>query len=214
MKKRLDVLLSFVKPCRVFADIGCDHGLVAVGVFKREICEKVIAADVSEGSLEKTIKLADNEGIDGLITVLSDGFKAIKEPVDQAMIAGMGGEEICKILSECENLPERLVLQPMKNAEKLRRLLVKDLRYPVTDDFTFFDGDKFYDVIVADRREKPREYREDDFSFGKDNLFGNEDFKRYAKNLSEIYAAAIEASTDPATKENLRSKLNKIAKYL
>ena len=214
MKKRLDVLISFVKPCRVFADIGCDHGIIAVGVFKRNIADRVIAADVSEDSLRKTIKLADNEHIDGLITVLSDGFKNICEPVDQAMIAGMGGEEICKILSECKTLPTRLILQPMKNAEKVRRLVIENMGYPVTDDFTFFDGDKFYDVIVADKREKPREYFEDDFLFGKDNLSGNEDFKRYAKNLAEIYTAAIEASSDPATKESLRSKLERIVRYL
>ena len=214
MKKRLETLLSYVMPCGTFADIGCDHGLVAVSVLKSKICNKVIAADVSVASLRKAIKLADIEHIGGLIAVVSDGFDNIKEPVDEAMIAGMGGEEICKILSRCENFPNRLILQPMKNAEKLRRELVLDFGYPITDDFIFFDGEKYYDLIVADKSAEKTEYSEDDFVFGKGNLNGNGDFKRFAASLYKTYVQAINSAKDEATKADLERKIKSLERFL
>ena len=122
MKKRINEILSFVTKSECFADIGCDHGKVALSVLKSGICGKVIAADISEESLMKVVKTADNERIDGLLTFVSDGFKAIPYAVDQAVIAGMGGEEICKIILEAGHKPERLILQPMKNPEKVCRV--------------------------------------------------------------------------------------------
>ena len=210
MRKRLETILSYVRPCNVFADIGCDHGFIAVGVLKKGICRRVIAADISPSSLNKAVNLADNERIDGLITVVSDGFKNINEKVDEAVIAGMGGEEICKILTDCRYLPERLILQPMKNADKLRRLLYSTFRYPITDDYLFFDGEKYYDLIVADRRGVFKKYSENDLYFGKGNLSGNPDFNRYLKNLSATYQAALEVITDEGTKRELTEKLNVI----
>lgn len=82
-------------------------------------------------------------------SVVCDGFSRIAEQVDEAMIAGMGGEEIVKILSAAAQKPERLVLQPMKNAPALRKYLVS-AGYRIAEDVTFRDG-KFYDVVVAER---------------------------------------------------------------
>lgn len=214
MNKRLETLLSFVKGCGTFADIGCDHGIIAVSVLKSGICERVIAADVSKDSLNKAVKLADNEAIDGLIPVLSDGFKAICEHVDQAMIAGMGGEEIIKILSEREDLPDRLILQPMKNSEKLRRTLYFEYRYPIVNDFTFFDGDKFYDLIVCDRSESFVEYDEEELTFGKGNVSGNEDFKRYAENLYKTLLPVLEKTDDTKAKADIEKRIDRLRKYL
>lgn len=210
MKKRLDIILSHVLPCGTFADVGCDHGIVAVGVLKKGICRRVIAADISEASLRKAINLADNERIGGLVTVVSDGFKNINERVDEAVIAGMGGEEISKILIDCKFLPARLILQPMKNADKLRRLLVGTFHYPITDDYLFFDGEKYYDMIVADRRGTFKTYTENEIYFGKGNLGGNPDFIRYLNNLSATYKAALEVVEDAGTKRELTEKLCRI----
>ena len=203
MKKRFNVILSFVRPCKVFADVGCDHGKIAISVAKSGIAGKVIASDVSEKSLVKAADLAVNEHIDGLITVLSDGFSKIAEPVDEAVIAGMGGEEIIKILRSAPTIPERLVLQPMKNAEKLRRVLVEELLYPIERDELFFDGDKFYDVIVADKNATPVIYTEDDLIWGRDNGGENEDFVRYLRGLIETYRIALPFAKGDDVREKL-----------
>ena len=89
------------------------------------------------------------------------------------MIAGMGGSEILSILSDKKYgfIPKRFVLQPMHDAEKLRRYLVEN-GADIQRDFTFFYG-KFYDVIVGEYdcdKKKECAYTDAEFEFGKDNL--------------------------------------------
>ena len=97
---------------------------------------------------------------------VSDGFAAFEETPDQALIAGMGGEEIVRILSEAKELPERLVLQPMKNASAVRRFLTQN-GYKLLEDVTFREV-KFYDVICAERGKD--ELTPDEEFFGRTNL--------------------------------------------
>ena len=213
MKKRINEILSFVRPCDTFADIGCDHGKIAVAVLKSGVCKKVVASDVSEKSLQKAVELADNEGIGGLIAVVSDGFTDICERIDQAVIAGMGGEEIIKILSTDKPLPKRLILQPMKNAEKLRAFIIKTLKMPIEKDYMFFDGEKYYDMIVADFSAKPYAYTEEDYAWGRDNDGASEDFIRYLSGLIKTYKAALPFVTENAA-EDLVKKLSAAEKRL
>ena len=136
---RITEIYSRLRPCRLFADVGCDHGFVAELVVKNALAEKVY---------------------------VSDGFAAFPETPDQALVAGMGGEEIVKILSAAAELPERLVLQPMKNAPKVRRFLA-DNGYKIAEDVTFRDV-RYYDIIAAARGAD--ELSADEEFFGRTNL--------------------------------------------
>jgi len=158
------VIYSALADCGVFADIGCDHGYVSELMAKNRRAQKIYAADISTPSLEKAEKLL--AGYSCVTTVVSDGFDCIPERAEQALIAGMGGEEIIKILSAAGYKPERLVLQPMKNTDKLRSYLNKN-GYKLLKDFTFKDG-KFYDLVVAERGEES--LSADEIKYGKDNV--------------------------------------------
>lgn len=105
---RIDVLFGAVKRCGVFADIGCDHGYVSKRVADAGLADKIYITDISAESLKKAEKLL--AGYANVISVACDGFSGIPERVDEALIAGMGGEEIIKILSAANLLPERLIL--------------------------------------------------------------------------------------------------------
>lgn len=148
----------------MFADIGCDHGYVSELMAKNRRAKKIYAADISAPSLKKAERLLT--GFPCVTAVVSDGFVGLPERADQALIAGMGGEEIIKILSSAGYKPERLVLQPMKNADKLRAYLNKN-GYVLLKDYTFKDG-KFYDLIVAERGEETLTAEE--IKYGKDNV--------------------------------------------
>ncbi|MBR1891270.1 MAG: SAM-dependent methyltransferase [Clostridia bacterium] len=207
MTKRQTVLVDLIQPCKVFADIGCDHGVMTQAVLRLGKAQKVYATDISKPSLSKTEKLIAGE-FDSSVTLLCcDGFSLIPEIVDQALIAGMGGEEICHVLSDCKHLPNRLILQPMKNSEKLRRLLF-DFGYGITRDFTFYDGDKFYDVIVAEKSAKVSEYSPVEYAFGRDNVKDKSaDFLRFAKSKLAVIQTAFEKASDDSEKEKLLSEL-------
>ncbi len=165
MTKRLKIIASHIGIGRVFADIGCDHGIIAKYVLDNELFESVIASDISNKSLDKAKKLLNKYG-SKVTFLVSDGFNKFHLIPDEAVIAGMGGEEICSILSNAEFLPKRLILSPQKNQSKVRELLIRK-NYKISDDYTVFDK-KFYDIIVAEIGSDC--YSDLELLFGRDNL--------------------------------------------
>ncbi|MBQ3235186.1 MAG: SAM-dependent methyltransferase [Clostridia bacterium] len=212
MDGRLDLLFGLVSRGETFADIGCDHGYIAERVLKENKFEKVIVSDISSKSLQKAVDLLKPYG-DRVKAIVSDGFENFDILPDEVMIAGMGGEEIIKILSNAPCLPKRLVLAPQKNTDKLRRFLVS-IGYKILKDFTFKDRCKFYDAIVAE--EGVDEYLETEYLYGRDNLKDFPDaFKEKllieAKMLEDIIALN---SASKSSKEDAKIRLENIRKIL
>lgn len=165
MTKRLKIIASHIKGGRVFADVGCDHGFIAKYALENKLFDKVIASDVSFKSLQKAKKLLSHYG-DKVDFIVSDGFKNFNIIPDEAVIAGMGGEEITLILDGATTLPNRLILSPQKHQRKVRESLIRK-NYKICDDYSIFDN-KFYDIIVAEKGEDY--YTEEEYVFGRDNL--------------------------------------------
>ena len=171
MTERIAHICSAVIKATVFADIGCDHGYMTEYMLRHGLCERAYISDISAGSLKKAEKLLAAEIAAGrCIPVVADGLKGLPERADFVLIAGLGGEEIVRILEE-GYLPEKFLLQPMKNSEKLRRYLVGRGAKILRDD-TFAEGNYYYDLILGNA-EGGDAYTEREFRFGRDNLNGN-----------------------------------------
>lgn len=190
--KRIDLLCSLLAPTAVFADVGCDHGYCTEYMLKNGLCQHAIASDISEGSLQKAKTLLEPYIDQGRVTpVLGGGFAGVPKSVGEVLIAGMGGCEIVKILSDEKTgfLPERFVFQPMLNPEKLRKYLVEQGAV-IERDFTFFADGKFYDVIVGRKGKagEMQEYSELEYEFGRENLLvrGEDFLLRVRKHLAGI----------------------------
>ena len=168
ISKRLEKIFSYLTSCEYLADVGCDHGYIAKLALDSGIAKKVCISDISEKSLNKAINLLSDYGDEKVFSVVSDGLELVPNTVDQVLIAGMGGEEIVKILSSSHFLPKKLVLSPMKNGEKVRKLLI-ELGYEIVHDTIFSDGDKFYFLITADFGDKSV-YTDMELEFGKESL--------------------------------------------
>ncbi len=165
---RIAEICSALKKGKVLADVGCDHGYCARLALKKGLFEKVYLSDISAGSLKKAEKLLEREIKEGkCVPVLADGMKGLPPDVDTLLIAGLGGEEIVRILEE-GYLPEHFVFQPMKNAEKVREFLVKRGAHIGRDDTFFADG-YFYDLIAGENY-GGSEYTARELAFGKQNL--------------------------------------------
>ncbi|MDE7305973.1 MAG: class I SAM-dependent methyltransferase, partial [Clostridia bacterium] len=96
---RIKKLCSYLKPCKSFADVACDHGYCAQYMLKNDFCESAIISDISAKSLSKAEKLLKQFIADGKCrAVCCDGLKLIPKETEQVLIAGIGGEEIIKIL--------------------------------------------------------------------------------------------------------------------
>ena len=192
--KRIETLCSLLQRTDVFADVGCDHGYCSQYMLENDLCEKAILSDISKGSLAKAEALLAPYIRQGrAVSVLGDGFLGVPDSVGEVLIAGMGGSEIVSILSDGEHgfMPKLFVLQPMHDAEKLRRYILENGGY-IERDFTFEDG-KFYDVIcggnVKYRGQVCDEaYSDAEYEFGRENLslMGAAFVKRTKKQIANM----------------------------
>ena len=165
LTKRLEKLVSVLPRSDVLADVGCDHGYVGIEALARGIANNVVFVDVSAPSLRKARQNCPEQYLPFAKFVCCDGLGDIR--ADCAIIAGMGGLETISILNNAKFLPERLVLQPMRNQKDVRQYLTAN--YEIITDEKFHDY-KFYDVIVAEKRDKPTKLTEMELEFGKTNL--------------------------------------------
>lgn len=148
LSKRLQCVAEEIGRVHSFADIGTDHGKLVIYALRKGLCEKVIAVDISANSLAKARAEADNLGLTEKIEfICGDGLLPLRENPDVTVIAGMGGNEIVKILSE-RLLPSRYILMPHQDAHAVRLFMrTKGLR--VLKDYVIEDG-KFYTLIVCE----------------------------------------------------------------
>ena len=138
--------------------------------------------------------------INGSLVVL-DGV----QDADCVLIAGMGGEEIVRILSRAP-LPERFVLQPMHNVEKVRRHLLARGAH-IEEDFTFEDG-KFYDLIVG-RAAGGDAYCDFEYRYGRDNLKSpSAAFLRKLRKEADVLREALAADVKREQREALLERLH------
>ena len=131
ISKRLLCCASMVPPDARVADIGTDHGYLGIHLLQASISPHVIACDLRKGPLENARRNARQFGAqDAMEFRLSDGLEKIApEEIDCAVLAGMGGDLIVRILSACswrarEGLT--LVLQPQSAGNVLRRWLYSE----------------------------------------------------------------------------------------
>lgn len=157
----------------IVADVGCDHGKLSVEALIGDYAEKVIAVDISPLSLNKTIELANEKGVSQRIDCrVSNGFEAITESLDTAVIAGLGGYEIKDILSKKVPDIKRLVICPHQNTAVARKA-INEFGYGAVRDYVVKSGSKFYQIIVAEKGLMP--YSQKELRFGK-NLPKSKDF--------------------------------------
>ncbi|MDE6189946.1 MAG: class I SAM-dependent methyltransferase [Clostridia bacterium] len=181
LDKRLRAVVNNIEG-KVLADIGCDHGKVAITALLEGRVSSVIACDISAKSLDKAVKLASELNVENIQFRCGDGLKPIADDeVDCVVVAGMGGREITSILTNIPSGIKRFILVAQKNTVELRKFLCEK-ELTISKDFIVEQSDKFYDVIVAIADGKPSTLSEKELYCGK-NSFENEDYVRYVAML-------------------------------
>ena len=208
----------------VVADIATDHGYLAEQLSKNEKISKVYATDISQKCLDKTNKLKEEFNLDNIETKLGDGLDAIEE-ADIAVVAGVGGYEIIKMLSNQnitnfgENKSNIFVLQPSKNSVELRKFLIMK-NFKIENDFICKSGGKFYPIISADlKKNNNTETNIFNLYFGKNNSTKNADFIDYLNYkinelsfLEKLEKNEIENSDDLKTKNEILKQAKTLLK--
>ena len=151
ISKRLLCCASMVQPGSRVADIGTDHGYLGIYLLQSGAARHVIACDLRKDPLENARRNAKLFGVDGEMELrLSDGLeKILPDEVDTVVMAGMGGDLIQKILSQCpwrkrEGL--QFILQPHSAGNVLRRWLCED-GFEIRREEPVQDGHFLYTVM-------------------------------------------------------------------
>ncbi|MCQ2386876.1 MAG: class I SAM-dependent methyltransferase [Clostridia bacterium] len=213
MTDRLNKIFQELSPCKVFADIGCDHGYIAKKMITEKLCKKVIVSDISEKCLEKAKSLLSRELISKkAVAVVSDGFTSVPK-CDQALIAGMGGEEIIHILNSAKKLPKRIAVQPMKNADKVRSCIV-NVGYKIEKDFVFYSAKQFYTLIIAKKGKDS--LTEEEILFGRTNIIDRPiDFQKMIKEkIEKLENFSCGEKISSESKSEILNKIKRLKDYV
>ena len=155
LRARLSAVFDSVRRGSVAADVGTDHAHLPIALCLSDVCPRVIASDVRDGPIASARLNIERYGLSDRITVVkTDGLRGIEQYApDDILISGMGGELIVRILSDASFVKakgKRLVLQPQTHPEEVRRYLLMNGFSIVCERLALDDGDRLYQVIVAE----------------------------------------------------------------
>ncbi len=173
-------LLTIAKMVRLdgkICDVGTDHALLPCYLYQQGAVD-IIASDVNDGPLEAASATIIQYGAEKAVRVMkSDGLRSIP-PCDDIIVAGMGGELIGRIVTECtfKNENTRFILQPMTKAEILRRELYKN-GFEISEERTAQSAGKIYTVMLV-KYTGVKSDVSDEFAF-------------FGKNDDEIYRNSV-----------------------
>lgn len=191
---------------KIVADIGADHGYLTKVLIEENRAKAVIATDISKASLEKTANLAKKYGfLDKIFLKVGDGLKILNKGEAQiVVIAGMGGNEIIKILEEnTDKTFDKFIFQPMQNTINLREYLIKH-NYEIIKDFIVKDRKKFYNTIVARFSTNKQNLSKKQIEFGLTNLdLKGNDFIEYLSEYINNNEIIYEKSKSKIIKEKI-----------
>ena len=217
--KRLQKCADMVRTGVAVADIGTDHGYLPIWLLKSGKAVSAVAADIGEGPLTSAKQNAEKYHTT-IKTVLSDGFKNISpEEFDDAVIAGMGGELISRLISSAEYLRDKnkhLVLQPMTAIPELRAFLFEN-GFVIDREDAVTEDNKIYSVMSVNFVDEKIDFLPEEIYIGK-ILPNSENSREYAEKVisrikNQLKGLVHKGETSEAKKlENIIKNINE--KYL
>lgn len=206
LSKRLNKIAELVDFGASVIDVGTDHGYVPNFLCENKISSDIIATDISNNSLQKSIELTKElENEKYIRNILANGI--IDEKRDNIIIAGLGGIQIAEIINnsiEIAKSANKLILQPMQKTQILRREL-NNMNFKIIDEYIIYEDDRYFEIIVAKflKEVKIETFKDEDYYFSK-KLIEKKD-KTYLKFLldKKTYLENILQNFDP---NNLRTK--------
>ncbi len=164
LTKRLQAILDIVPQAGVIADVGTDHGYLAVAMIKEKKAGRVIAIDVNARPLETAKRYIESCQLTPYIECrLSNGLQNTRVgELTGAVICGMGGFLMRDIIREAPELLDFYVVQPQNGQAELRQYMVEE-GYCIIKEIIMYDMGKLYQAWLAIKKDLL-----DSISFDKD----------------------------------------------
>lgn len=203
---RISILCTYLDKSSTFADVACDHGYCAQYMLENNMCKSAVISDISDKCLKKAETLLSEYIKTGVCrAVCCDGLEGVDGQTEQILIAGIGGEEIVKILKNAF-IPKAFVFQPMKNAEVVREYLLEN-GCALTVDGIFTDGKNYYFIIKGKNCGGEQTYTKAELLYGRDSL-KSPVFKNYLKEQIEKKRAYLMRDMTDEHRKRLEADLS------
>lgn len=186
LSKRLSAIYDLVDANTSLADIGSDHGKLAIELGKDK-CDIVFCNDNKIGPFNILKNNVLESRLKNVEVSLSSGISALPDDIDTVVIAGMGGDLIVEILlNDKEKLKniKTLILAPNTNEKEVRKEVVK-LGYYIEKEVIVYEK-HYYEIIKFQKGNKI--YDDLDYEFGpilrrkKDEIF----LRKYQEELDDL----------------------------
>lgn len=153
LPRRLKVIADSIGDGAAVIDVGSDHGLLPVFLAQTGGFRRLIASDVSSGSLDSARRNAAKHGVsDEIEFMLADGLEGtFPGDVDTIVITGLGGETIRDILIDApwtKSSGINLILQPQSKIDVLCNFLYNS-GYLIRETQIVCDRGRRYTVVVV-----------------------------------------------------------------
>ena len=169
--ERLSKVLEFIDSEDKLADVGCDHGYLAMMAINKGV-KFVQLIDNKNGPLMRAKQnLKPYEKKCQVLYSLSSGISNLESCIDTVAICGMGGELIAQIVEKSAYAKKhgvRLVLQPMTSVKELREYLQNGF-FTVAENVVYED-EKLYQIICVEYDGIKREYSTAELELGIKNI--------------------------------------------
>lgn len=149
---RLSAAFALARDCRVFADIGADHGRLSAALLLADSRRRGLVADISPMALSKArARIRSLRLEDRVQFAVADGLDALEgTSADTVLILGMGGDTIRGILNRgADHLRgAALILGPHTDAPLVRQALT-DIGYRIRQEQIVRDAGRDYLLLRA-----------------------------------------------------------------
>lgn len=148
LDKRLAACADMVKG-DIVCDIGTDHGYLPVYLLEQGRCRRAVVTDIHQKPLDSAKKTAAASGVtEKMQFCLCDGSAGAElDGVTDIVIAGMGGEQIARIILADERMKSiHIIVQPMTKITQLRKELLGN-GFDITAEAAVSSGSHIYTVL-------------------------------------------------------------------
>lgn len=140
------------------ADIGTDHAFLPSYLIKEKIASFAIGVEVNKGPYNQACStVVEYDLLEQIEIRLGDGLTVINpSEVSVVILAGMGGGVICDILEKSPQVVkslDKLIIQPMKNAELVRYWLIAH-DWKISEEELIYEDKQYYQIIGAIKRKQ------------------------------------------------------------
>ncbi|HIZ76685.1 MAG TPA: class I SAM-dependent methyltransferase [Firmicutes bacterium] len=171
LSRRLQTVADLLPRGISLADVGADRGELSYYLLEQGKVTRAILSDSSRHSLERAKHLFGGTCYEQCVEFRhGPGLEVYRAgDADYAVMAGMGGRTIVKILEDSPSVLrsfQSIIIQAMGNSEEVRRCLER-LRFCIDEEILLWEDGHFYTIIRSQPcSEKPISLTEEEIFAG------------------------------------------------